>query len=371
MTNRKRFAGSLVSLFCALGAKGSAQSSGQPYKIGVTFPLTGPVASSALLYLAGAEVAVNEINNAGGVNGHPLQLVVEDTQGTPQGGIAAMRKVVQVDGVQAVLTIFTNVVTAQIPLAEQVKVPFLCTIETALLRNKSPYAFQHAATLENKGKLFAQYWRGTGAKRIYAFVVNNSAGPFFSSIAKPAAEGAGAEYREVSFNDGDNDYRGLVARAKEYRPDSVFVAELGGLSGAQIIRQLREGGVTVPVLMPGIFSDEPAWRNALGTYIEGIVMTGITLDPKAGQQFLTAYRAKTGLAPSYQAGEQYEIIKMFAAAMARSSYNGEAIRNALASLKGLPSIFGGTISMDSTNYSVPEGDALWRLRNGRLERLKF
>src|SRR5258707_1240580 len=136
MIDRRRFSASLAGTFVALGAPSSAQSGNQPYKIGVTFPLTGPLASSATLYLAGAEVAVNEINNAGGINGHPLQLVVEDTQGTPQGGITAMRKVVQVDGVQAVQTIYTNIVTAQIPLAEQAKVPFLCTVETSVLANK-------------------------------------------------------------------------------------------------------------------------------------------------------------------------------------------------------------------------------------------
>jgi branched-chain amino acid transport system substrate-binding protein len=370
MIDRRRFGVSLVGAFGALRAQGLAQTT-SPYKIGVTFPLTGPLASSATLYIAGAEVAVNEINNAGGISGHPLQLVVEDTQGTPQGGITAMRKVVQVDGVQAVLTIYTNIVTAQIPLAEQVKVPFLCSVETSVLANKSPYAFQHAASYANKGKLYGEYWRAKGIKRIYSFVVNNAVGPFFSAIAKAAAETAGADYREATFNDGESDYRGLIARAKEYRPDGIFLAELGGLSGVQIIRQLREGGVTATIYMPGVFFDEPTWRNGVGTYIETVVMSGITIDPVAGRSFVTAYRAKLGHNPSYQAGEQYDMIKMFAAAIARSSYNGEAIRNQLATLKGVPSVFGGAISMDSTNYSVPAGDALWRVKNGRLEQVKM
>jgi branched-chain amino acid transport system substrate-binding protein len=371
MIDRRQFAGSLTGMFAALGTSAFAQSTGSPYKIGVTFPLTGPLASSALLYIAGIEVAVNEINNGGGINGHPLQLVVEDTQGTPQGGVTAMRKVVQVDGVQAVITIFTNVVTAQIPLAEQVKVPFLCTVETGALRSKSPYAFQHAATIDNKGKLFGQYWKNNNMKKIYALVINNSAGPFFSSIGKSAAETAGASYQEVSFNDGDADYRGLVARVKEAKPDCVYVAELGGLAGAQIVRQLREGGVTAPVIMPGIFSEEPAWRNAVGTYIDSIVMSGISFDQKLGLPFMTAYKAKTGHFPSYQSGENYEIVKMFAAAIAKGGYNGEAIRNQLAALKNVPSVFGGVFSMDATNYSVPEGDSLWRLRGGKLERIKL
>jgi ABC-type branched-subunit amino acid transport system substrate-binding protein len=280
-----------------------------------------------------------------------------------------MRKLVQVDGVQAILTIYTNVVSAQIPLAEQVKVPFLSSVATDALRSKSPYAFQHAEVLQNRRQLFGAYWKANKVKKIYGLVVNNSVGPFFSSLAKAAAESAGSEYQEASFNDGETDYRGLVTRVKAYGADNVFLAELGGLAGAQIIRQLRESGVKAPVIMPGIFSSEPAWRNAVGPYIETVIMSGITYDPKAGHNFITAYQAKTGLYPSEIAGEQYEIIKMFALAIARSSYNGEAIRNALTQLRNVPSIFGGTYSMDSSNYSVLEGEGLWQLRGGKLVRL--
>jgi branched-chain amino acid transport system substrate-binding protein len=365
--DRKCFTGLLLSVPLLAARTADAQPAGrEPYKIGVTFPLTGPLASSANDYLPAAQIAVDDINRSGGVNGHPLQLIVEDTQGTPQGGVAAMRKVVQVDGAQAVLTIFTNVVTAQMPLADQVKVPLLCSIETSGLVNRSPYAFAHAASIANKGRLFGQYWKNKQVKRIYSFVVNNAFGPFMSSIAKAAAETAGAEYQESLFNDGDNDYRGLVLRAKEFNPDGLFVAQLGGVSGALIIRQLREAGLTAPIYAPGIFYDEPAWRNGVGTYIDNVIMAGITYDARNAREFLSAYRAKTGHEPPYQAGEQYDIIKMFAAAIARGSYSGEAIRNQLATLKGVPSLFGGTITMDPEHTSIPSNDTLWRVVRGRL-----
>ena len=368
MIDRRRFALTLAGLYGSQVVPVLAQGT-QPYKIGVTFPLTGPVASSSQLYIAGAQIAVDKINGAGGVAGHLLQLVIEDSQGTPQGGITAMRKLIDADRVQAILTIYTNVVNAQIPLAEQAKVPLLCTIETAALRGKSPYAFQHAAVTENKTQLFERYWRKTGAKKIYSFVVNNAAGPYFGALAKSAATSTGADYREVSFNDGETDYRGLIARCKEFAPDSIFLAELGGLSGSQIVRQLREGGVEALVIMPGIFFDEPGWRSGVGSYIDTIIMSGVTFDPKAGQSFVNAYRSKSGNDPSYIAGEVYECVLMYAAAMAHAPYNGEAIRDALASLKGIPSVFGGTISMDSTNYSVLTNESLWRVHDGKLVRV--
>lgn len=96
-----RAIGLLVAILSLLGASGLAQTVGtEPYKIGVTFPLTGPLTTSGTQYVPAAEVAVSHVNRAGGIHGHPLQLVVEDSLGTPEGGIAAMRKLVQVDGVQ-------------------------------------------------------------------------------------------------------------------------------------------------------------------------------------------------------------------------------------------------------------------------------
>lgn len=98
MIDRSRFLGTTSALL-ATGSTGALAQTREPYKIGMTWPLTGPLASSGLEYMPGAEVAVVHVNRAGGINGHPLQLDVEDSQGTPQGGVAAMRKLVQVDGV--------------------------------------------------------------------------------------------------------------------------------------------------------------------------------------------------------------------------------------------------------------------------------
>ena len=366
--DRKRFSGMLVAAPLLRPAAARAQAH-DAYKIGVTYPLTGSLASSGNEYLPAAEVAVTHINRAGGISGHPLELVVEDTQGQPQGGIAAMRKVVQVDGAQAILTIYTNVVTAQMPLADQLKVPLLSPVEAPGLMSKSTYAFSHAASVASMGTLWQSYWRKTHVKRVFAFIVNNAFGPFISAVAKGAAQNAGVDYQETPFNYGDNDYRGLVARAKDFNPDAVLVAEQGGIDGTLIIKQVREAGLQAPVFFPGIFYDEVAWRNGVGSYINGVVETGIRIDPRAGKQFIDDYRIKTGHIPSYVAGEVYDHIRMFAAAIARGGYNGEAIRNQLATMKGVPSVFGGQIVMDAEHYSIPSTDSLWIVRNGSLQRV--
>src|SRR5580704_16568097 len=103
---RSRAAAVIASTAALVPLRVLAQSSA-PYKLGVTVPMTGPFQPFSVELFKGGQIAETEINSAGGIGGHPLQLVVEDSQGSPQAGVAAMRKLVQVDGVQAMLTFFT------------------------------------------------------------------------------------------------------------------------------------------------------------------------------------------------------------------------------------------------------------------------
>jgi branched-chain amino acid transport system substrate-binding protein len=361
--DRKRFALAFLAAPLIAG-RASAQTNASPYKIGVTFPLTGPLASSAILYIQGAEVAVAHINRAGGVNGHPLQIVAEDTQGTPQGGVSAMRKLAQVDGVQAFLTIYTNVVTAQIPLAEQLKVPFLAPAQAPNLMNKSAYSFAHGETIPATVAAFREYWRKQRIKRLFQLLPNNAVGPYYSAAIKPVAAALGAEYAEATFNYGETDHRGLAARVKDFNPDMIMLTVQGGIDDTLIIRQLRETGVNATVCLSANFYEEPAWRAGIGTYIDNLVMAGVAIDPVVGKRFIDDYRIKNGHLPSAFAGEIYDSVQMFAYAIKNSSYNGEAIAKQLAVLKGVPSVIGGTITMDSDHYSPP-ASALWQVRGGR------
>ncbi len=211
----KTIAAALLASAFAFGPLAGGAQSNAPYKIGVTYPLTGPLAINSSSVLAGADIAISDINKAGGVNGHPLQLVSEDSQGTPQGGIAAMRKLVDVDGVQAILTIFTNVVTAQMPLADQLKIPMLSTVETSGLVSKSQYSFAHSQAIAQEAPLMQAYWKQHGTKRVFAFYGNNAYGQNVAVPIKAAAQAAGVSaYDEAFFDMNDTDYRGVIARGE-------------------------------------------------------------------------------------------------------------------------------------------------------------
>lgn len=364
--NRSRATLVMASAFAVPPLGAAAQQT--PYKIGATYALTGPLAASSLVFLSGAQVSVDHLNRAGGINGHPVQLLVEDSQGTPGGGVAAMRKLVEVDGVQAIMSLWTNVVTAQIPLATQLQVPFLCPAQAPNLMNKSAYSFSHAETIDETIDVYRQYWQKTQVKRLFQLLPNNAVGPYFSREATSAAARIGAQYAEAIFDYNDTDFRGLITRVKEFNPDAIFLAAQGSLTDTVIIKQAREAGLTAPINVSGNFWSEPPWRAGVGSYAPTLIMSGGAVDAVAGKRFIDDFRIKTGHIPGALDGEVYDEPMMIAAAIERGSYNGEAIAQQLAVLSGVPSVLGGTITMDADHYS-PVRIALWHVRNGELVKL--
>ena len=366
--NRARAAATVASMLVLPSVAANAQGL-PPYKIGATYPLTGPFAPAFADYLKGAVLAVEDINRSGGIKGHPLQLPVEDSLGSPQGGIAAMRKLVQVDGVQCILTTLTNVVTAEIPLADQLKIPTISLVETPGLFAKSEYSFARAPTWGITLPMMVAYWKQHGIKRIYGMLTNNAIGQLQTVAVRAALQNIGVQYDDSLLDIDTADFRGPIARVRENNPDIVLITGQGSTMEVSAIKQLRELGVKAQIWNLGQNYSSRPYREALGPYSEGLYYGGVYLDPNTSPKFVKRYKAAVGYVPGYPAGEAYDIIQMFAYAIAKGGYNGEAIRNVLVSLKGLPSVLGGTITMGADHFTEFTTAGFFQVRSGRLVRI--
>jgi branched-chain amino acid transport system substrate-binding protein len=329
------------------------QPSGTPYKIGVTYPLSGPQGAWGQILVPAIEIAVQHVNDASGVNGHPLELILEDSKGNPEGAVSAMRKVVQVDGVQVIMSIFTNVVSAQIPLAQQFKVPVLCPVEApGLVARSNHWVFAHSALLSRTLPLLEARWKNMGVKRLFCFFPNTAIASYGSSLAKESAARLGAAYEEALFKLGDTDFRGLIARAKAFNPDAVLVWGHGTPDEAIVIKQMRELGMMVPVFNGTATPMAKTYREAGGKALEGVIYGGFKYDTAAAKPFIDAYRARLGFDPDFAGLEDYDMVNMIAAGIRKNGYDGEGIRSFVANLKDFKSIGGGLISMDPDGQSI-------------------
>ena len=324
------------------------QASGAPYKIGVTYPLSGPQGAWGQLIVPAIEIAVAHANAAGGVNGRPLALVVEDSKGNPEAAVSAMRKVVQVDGVQAILTIFTNVVSAQMPLAQQFKVPLLSPVEAPGLTAKSGnWVFAHSSLLSRNLPLLEQRWKNKGVKRIFGFYPNTPIAPYGSGLIQAAADRIGAVHENVLFKLGDTDFRSLIIRAKAFNPDAIMIWGHGTPDEGVIMKQARELGVTTQMYNGSATPTVKSYREAAGKAMDGLIYSGFKYDRASAKRLIDDYKAKLGFEPDFAALEVYDMINMVAAGIKANGYDGEGIRKYVASLKDFKSIGGGLVSMDA------------------------
>jgi branched-chain amino acid transport system substrate-binding protein len=358
------FASARISLFASLATLTLSASAptafaqaakGDPVKIGVTYPLSGPQGAWGQLLLPAIEISVAQRNEAGGINGRPIQIVVEDTKGTPDGGVSAMRKLVQVDGVPAILTIFTNVVSAQIPLARQFQVPIMSPVEAPGLVTNTQYAFAHSPLPSRTVPIVGEVWKKQNVKRIFAFYPNTPIIKFLSPIVKAEADKLGATYDEASFKLGDSDFRGLITRAKDFGPDAIFIMGHGTPDEGTIMKQIRELGMQTPLYGGCACITVKSYREAAGKAAEGLIYGGFKYDRAAAAKLIDAYRARMGFDPDYASLEAYDMINMIADSAAKNGLKGSEIREGLANLKGFKSIGGGLVDMNDNQTVISVG----------------
>ena len=148
--SRRALSGAII----ALGVVGFASAAfsaakGDPIKIGVIIGLTGPNAVAGNDGLGAMQLAVDEVNAAGGVMGRPLELIVEDNEGRPKAGVEAANKLADVDQVPVVVGGYSSAIALPVgQVLNKKKVVWVTDATTNKLKTVGPYLFNTAGIAE-------------------------------------------------------------------------------------------------------------------------------------------------------------------------------------------------------------------------------
>jgi branched-chain amino acid transport system substrate-binding protein len=104
---------------------GGSSANKEPFRFGASVPLTGSFAAYSKYFKNGLDLAVEEVNKSGGVNGRMLEVIYEDHKGEPSTGISTLQKMITKDKVNTVFLTMTGVAMAQLPIGDQSKVVML------------------------------------------------------------------------------------------------------------------------------------------------------------------------------------------------------------------------------------------------------
>jgi branched-chain amino acid transport system substrate-binding protein len=308
---RLRLGAAVMTALALLPAAGRAQA--QQIKVALVVPLSGPWARQGVLEREGAEMAIEDINAAGGIKalgGAKLKLIIADTGDTPEKAKnAAQRLVAQepdlVGGVGAWLSSFTLAVTE---VTERAEIPWLTLSYSDQITNRGfHYVFQTSATGDRQSELalptILKLAESTTDRRpaTTAIVMDNTAAPV--SFVKPMVNGglekAGLKLlAQETFTPPLSDATPLIAKIRSARPDFLFLVPTAVPDDALLLQKMSEMGIPatrMPVVGNGAHLATPELRKVAGPEVlEDVMVTLANWSTKEQGNLIERYKKRTG-----------------------------------------------------------------------------
>ncbi|MEH7342560.1 ABC transporter substrate-binding protein [Bacillus sp. JJ1532] len=319
--------------------------------IGAIFPLTGHSAYQGKSFRQAIDLAVEEINEKGGVAGKKVNIMFEDDKGIPTEGVNAAQKLITQDKVSAILGNFNSSVTMAVrSVTEREKVVQLTPGSTAdeITEPNHEYMFRNLNPNSAQGPAMAKYAASElNLKNIAILAENTDYGRSGADAFKETIEGKGDKISSVEFyNQGDKDFYAQLTKIKNANPDGIYISGLL-TEGAQILKQARDLGIDTQWLGLGGFTNDNFPTLAEGA-AEGMIHVSY-FEPGAydyfpdSKDFVENYNKKYGVNPDMYAANGYEAMYILAEAIEKAGGGDrEKIREAMAQIKDLPGVCGPT-----------------------------
>lgn len=345
--------------------------------IGCYMPLTGPNAGSGICAVQGIEMAFEEINAAGGIDGKTLKLITYDSTGTTEGAAKAATRLIEQDGVKVIAGSFlSSSVLAVSSLTERAKVLHVGTGTGATWTNIGlDYTYRATANGNLPVATMMEQLVDCGKTSIALISVASEYGQSgHDAIIADCGKHNVEVKADIIYQSAETDYTGVISKALSAEADTIVVYGLGG-ELALLSKQLRQNGYD-----DLIFTIEGGANSEMftvaGDASNGVVFSAayvIPATPEEGataqiQDILTRYMQKFNEMPYsdcfYRGYDQGRLIAE-ALKNCEDVNDGESIMTAFRALSGIE-LLGG--SFDYTNAT---GDGLssankWMIMDGKI-----
>lgn len=276
------------------------------------------------MYGDGMQMAVDEINAAGGVLGRSVQIIREDDQeSVTQGRLAAQRFIDNPDVVAVIGHLNSHVSIPVASMYEEAGLLMLTPASTSpeLTRQGLRRVFRCVDNDEKIGRLMQGYAESKQYRRIAIAYVRNEYGWGLANAFEWRATEAGLDVvtrkaYDPAAADRYSSFRHIIEAWEDVAFDAVFLAGMAPQAG-YLIKELRAAGIDVPIF-GGDALDAPELIKSAGVAAEGVVAASVFHpdDPRAEvRQFNTAFEAIYGKRPDSWAARGYEAVKLLTHAM--------------------------------------------------------
>lgn len=339
--------------------------------IGYYGDLSGRTSSFGQSTKNGVEMAADEINKAGGINGRQVKIITEDDQGEPNKAATVVTKLINQDGVKALLgEVASSNSLAAAPKAQEAKVPMISPSSTnPAVTQVGDYIFRVCFIDPFQGEVMAKFSANNlKAKRaaiLYDFNSDYSRG-LYQFFKRSFTQLGGEIVSEQSYTQGDRDFSGQLTAIRSVNPEVIYVPGYYGEVGV-IANQTKQLGIKAPLLGGDGWDAPQLWElggaSLNGNYISNHYSVD---DPSpAIQKFVKDYQTRYNILPDALAALGYDSMKVLADAIKRAGGTESAkLRDAIAQTQNFAGVT-GAISLNQDRNAVKPAVVL-KLQNSKF-----
>lgn len=323
----------VASTMAFAGGDKEKNGAAKSYKLGFIGPLTGDNANYGIMSRDSALLAVEHFNEKGGINGTPIEIVAEDSEGTVEKGLFAIEKLANTDKISGLIgPVFTGTTFAVGDRCQNEGIPLITGSAThADITNIGDMVFRTVVSDGLQGEVAGHYfYEVLGYRNLAVLYAKNdySQGLYKSMSASFEALG-GTIIDAESFMVGDKDLKTQLTKIKQVNPEAIYIPNYT-VEMAQILEQASQLGVKAPFLSCDGFSDAKIYKLA-GDFTDGVVYIAPAKveASTAYEVFAKDYEDSYGIAPDSFATNAYDATNIMIAALERCVENGDVSRKAL------------------------------------------
>jgi branched-chain amino acid transport system substrate-binding protein len=330
----------------------------EPVRIGIATILSGPYADRGQSEQYGAQLALDKINQAGGVLGRPVEAFYADNACKPEIGVPATKRLIDDEHVPVVIgALCTPVTHAIMPVMAEAKIPLVIATSAgqdfvdASGVGGNAYAFKTIPSEVDIARGLFRYLAAQNVKSV-AIVADPGGFPHANAVAfAKAAQDAGMKVTAgETLAASGNDFPALLAKLKEGAPDRIVT--MLGASTAGFFCAYEASDWKVPVTGRVDFTAALAAASPKTLAdLTGIAVFSPLIDTKGVRDFVASYRAHYGLVPTQRSFFVYEATLLVTDAIRRAGSDEPAAIEQALKTTTMPSLLGGTYAPDDHNHA--------------------
>ena len=310
----------------------------EPIKIGFFSPLTGPTAADGQSAFNSAKLAVKLVNDAGGINGRPLQLINYDDTGKPDQAASVARKLIESDKVVAAISgAYSGPTRAAAPVFQQAGMVMLSAYAIHPDVTKAGDKIFRIGTLADvQGKVGAELIaKNLKAKKVAVLIIDNDYGVSLTAGFKAYAPKVGLEIvLEQKYSFGEKDFRPIIEKIKAANPDVVYATGYYA-EASTLVSQSKDAGLKAQIVGQEGY-DSPQFIKLAGANAEGVIITtDLNRDSKEAmtQKFLTEYKKAYNEDADMVGASAFDAVQVLAYAMKKGGTTTDGIIKSLKEIK--------------------------------------